>query len=943
MKPLPKDLHNLGDTRLTELESHLEGLNVNPEFRPYLIKMLACSDFIFQTCQRYPQISSYFLTLPTLSELSESPKFDHQDYENLPEIEITKALRIYRHWIMSVLAARDFFELQPIEKTMHQLSDLADEFYFIARSWVKQSLQPRWGCAINEVGEEVELIALGMGKLGGGELNFSSDIDLIFCYSEKGQTSTGRKQEDFQIYFTKLAQKIIQLLDNVTADGRVYRVDMRLRPFGDSGPLVSSFDAIEDYYQDQGRDWERYALLKARPLGKEKCSELELLQQQQLMQTLQPFVYRRYIDFSVIDSLRKMKRQIRQEVKRRNLQLNIKLGEGGIREAEFIVQALQMLRGGKSPELQTPSLLKSLPELNKLNVFTESEAELLKASYLWLRQCEQYLQAFADQQTQTLPENALDKQRLCYLFSCTDWTHFIQEYEQQCSIIHQLFNDVIGETEESKESSSEAEQLWFSLWLNGDIEEINSQHKPLGEYAIELKSELLKSVSGARGQEKLDVLMPLLLHEFASQQTQLADVESVIKLIKRIASRTTYLELLVENSGARNHLVKLMSSCHFIGQQLTKFPLLLDMLIDPKLLYSPAQITDYLPELRRQLLRVEPDDLELQMEVLRQFKLSNQLAISACDVEGVLDLMQVSDHLTALAEACLQQSVDLAWQQMVQRYGYPEGADADNKNFGVIGYGKLGGYELGYGSDLDIVFIHSCNSSKATSGNKAIDSRQFYLKLSQRIMHLFTTRTLSGELYEVDTRLRPSGASGLLAINIETFADYQHKEAWTWEHQALVRSRYILGDESLHERFAQIRAEILSKPREVKTLVKDIVDMRVKMFDNLAKESDGQFDLKQSRGGIADIEFISQYLVLANSGQHSALLSYPDNVRILKMAAAEKLISEQVQLDLTDAYINYRRQYHLASLNGESKTASVQDVEKNSRRVRDIWQQIFTQ
>jgi glutamate-ammonia-ligase adenylyltransferase len=715
---------------------------------------------------------------------------------------------------------------------------------------------------------------------------------------------------------------------------------MRLRPFGDSGPLVSSFDALEDYYQDQGREWERYALLKARPLGiVTDITNSEQSQQQLLMQMLKPFVYRRYIDYSVIDALRKMKRQIQQEVKRRNLTLNIKLGEGGIREAEFIVQALQMLRGGKDAQLQKQSLLKTLPELVNLSLFSAEESEQLKTSYLWLRKCEQYLQAFSDEQTQTLPQDELQQQALITLFELVSWSAFLDTFKQHSKKINNVFINVIGET--SQDSNQQEDHLiskWKDIWLHSNEQ---SEDEPDILLVKQLNKDLANSVSGGRGQDKLDLLMPLLFTECESQNIPLTQATAVFNLVKKIASRTTYLELLVENQGARTQLVKLVTSCHFIGKELTKFPLLLDLLIDPKLLYSPAELTSYHSDLRRNLLRVESDDLELQMEVLRQFKLSSQLAIAACDVQGVMNLMQVSDHLTELASVCLHFSVEIAWTQMVAKYGYPVGSSVENKNFGVIGYGKLGGYELGYGSDLDIVFVHDCETSQPTDGKKPIDSRQFYLKLAQRIMHIFTTRTLSGELYEVDTRLRPSGASGLLAINIETFDEYQKTEAWTWEHQALVRSRFILGDEHLGKRFNQIRNDILTTPRDTNNLKQEVASMRVKMFDNLSKEKEGLFDLKQSRGGIADIEFISQLLVLSKSVEYPELANIPDNVRVLHLASKLGLISDSDHKMLVAAYIQYRELYHIASLNAGETLVKLDEINKSKNNVINIWKKMF--
>lgn len=941
---LPQELSSQAELRLQTLLEKWPDVNATKVGTQVTLTLLGLSEFIFQTCQRYQNVTEYFLTLNNETELLTEIAFIEQESLLLDEVSFLQKLRSFRHFVMSVYAARDFLKLQSIESTMTNLSNLADQFYLLVREWVKQQMSARSGLALDQQGNEIALIALGMGKLGGGELNFSSDIDLIFAYAEKGETSTGRRSEDFQIYFTKMAQKIIQLLDSVTADGRVFRVDMRLRPFGDSGPLVSSFDALEDYYQDQGREWERYALLKARPLGLTSAiTDTEHTQQQLLLQVLKPFVYRRYIDYSVIDALRKMKLQIQQEVKRRNLKLNIKLGEGGIREAEFIVQALQMLRGGKDPQLQKHSLLKTLPELVALSVFTVEESEQLKTSYLWLRQCEQYLQAFADEQTQTLPQDELKQLALITLFKLDSWSAFLEAFKQHSQKINHVFINVIGETpQDSNQQEDHLISKWRDIWLHDDepFDELPDDDADI-ILIQQLKKDLANSVSGSRGQDKLDLLMPLLFAECESQNIKLDQATAVFNLVKKIASRTTYLELLDENQGARTQLVKLVTSCHFIGKELTKFPLLLDLLIDPKLLYSPAELTSYHSDLRRSLLRVEPDDLELQMEVLRQFKLSTQLAIAACDVQGVMNLMQVSDHLTELASVCLNFAVEIAWAQMIAKYGYPVGSSFEHKNFGVIGYGKLGGYELGYGSDLDIVFVHNCDSSQPTDGNKPIDSRQFYLKLSQRVMHIFTTRTLSGELYEVDTRLRPSGASGLLAINIETFAEYQQTEAWTWEHQALVRSRFILGDDPLNERFNQIRHDILTKQRDADLLKKDIASMRVKMFDNLNKEKEGFFDLKQSRGGIADIEFISQFLVLSKSCQYPELAQLPDNIRILQQASKLNLISESDNKELVDAYILYRRLYHTASLNGDEKLSRLNEIADSRDKVLNIWQSLF--
>ncbi|GAB2989207.1 bifunctional [glutamate--ammonia ligase]-adenylyl-L-tyrosine phosphorylase/[glutamate--ammonia-ligase] adenylyltransferase [Psychrosphaera aestuarii] len=953
LEHLDASLRQLGERRLDELCA-LNICRVDEDNAPTLIYLLAISDFIYRNCTRYPEVlkdlanNHLNLQTPTWS-------MTEKEWQAKNEQEALKALRIHRQHIMTSIAAQHFLGQIDIKNSMRQLSYAADLFYGLARQWAEADLAPRWGLPILNNGNRVALIAMGMGKLGGYELNFSSDIDLIFCYREKGVTSGGRKQEDFQAYFTKLSQKIIHLLDTLTPDGQVFRVDMRLRPFGDSGPLVSSFAALEDYYQEQGREWERYALLKARPLAHyDFTSDEEASAQRQLINLLKPFVYRRYIDFSVIESLRTMKRQIETEVVRRNLVNNIKLGKGGIREAEFIVQALQMLRGGKEPQLQLPSFLSVLPELARIKIFTEDEANAIQTSYLWLRNCEQYLQAFDDKQTQTLPKDKTNQNRLLATLGLSDWAHLLTKVNNVTQVIHHIFGELIGETPSDQNAKSDPRsEYWQSAW-SSDPQEVEipiteSEHqvsteadsrKSLALCLNELKPDLIKAVLSSKGRDRLDLLVPHLMSECERQQTSTQQCRDILQIIKRIAARTTYLALLVEHPGALTQLVSLVSASHFIGQELKNFPLLLDQLIDPKLLYTVPKLSDYEADLRRSLLRVDEDDLELQMEILRQFKLSSQLIIAACDISQIIDLPSVSNHLTALSEAILNQVVNLSWRQMVKKYGYPDGATDMDKNFAVVGYGKLGGHELGYGSDLDVVFIHGCESSKATNGKKAIDSRQFYLKLAQRILHFFTTRTPSGILYELDTRLRPSGASGLLAININTFDDYQHNEAWTWEHQALVRARAVLGCEHLIIQFEDVRKSILKATRNKTELINDISAMRQRMFENLSKESETMFDLKQSRGGIADIEFITQYLVLQFSQKFEKLADYCDNKRLLELAAQLNLISKDDSQKLWLAYEDYRILFHQQSLNLEEKRIPHAVVQTHAHNVKCIWHRL---
>jgi glutamate-ammonia-ligase adenylyltransferase len=814
---------------------------------------------------------------------------------------------------------------------------LADELINLAYQWAWQELAPQWGQPLDSSGQVMPLLILGMGKLGGGELNFSSDIDLIFVYPHNGDTSGGRRSTENQQFYTKLGQKIILLLNQVTADGFVYRVDMRLRPFGDSGPLVLSFAAFEDYYQAQGRDWERYAMLKARILNPVAPYAAEL----QAM--LKPFVYRRYIDYSAIESLRRMKQLIEQENRRRNRVDNIKLGAGGIREVEFIIQTLQLIRGGRIPAIQQQSIFAAMQALLQEGLLDPEAEQILYHDYLWLRRVEHHLQGMDDQQTQTLPADALSQQRLVLALQASDWPTLQQQIDTAMQRIHQQFRLVIAQEEQMEpqelllgrmlwDSDQSATELAEHLdWLTPADAELLMQHLQ------QFKADSQKRQVGPRGRELLAKLLPSLLHGVEQEQAGPVVLERVLGVLRQIVSRTAYLELLFENPPALQQLIKLCGRSGWLAEHLARYPMLLDELIDPELLYQVATVADYRDRLRQQMLRVPQDDLELVMEALRQYKQAQTLRIAAADITGILPLMKVSDHLTWLAEALMDTVVELAWQQMADKYGYPAGLDAhSSKGFAVIAYGKLGGLELGYGSDLDLVFLHQCDSLAPTSGTRGIDSRQFYLKLVQRILHLCTTRTTSGLLYEVDTRLRPSGNAGLLTVHVDTYGEYLRQDAWTWEHQALARTRLIYGDAAIASRFEQIRAEILAKPRDLEALRGEVRDMRQKLREHHGVAST---EVKHKAGGIVDLEFISQFLVLGYGALYPALYQYSDNIRILDAAAACGLMSQAQAQQLQQAYQQLRSSSHRQTL--APAEVAVEDLSGAEQQVRDAWQQFM--
>ena len=921
---------------LNEL-AHQRHQELYPEqaIMPDIARLMALSDFAYRILSRFPQWAEWLLDAKEMASRQCPALFDFSQ-PVVDEKQAFHALRVYRlrYWLKVMWL--DLIEKNDISDSIAYVSELSDTLIDQAQQWAYRSCEQQSGSPKDDQGNALPMLVLGMGKLGGRELNFSSDIDLIFAYPRSVSTSGGRRSIEAQVFYTRVAQKLIAALDQTTIDGQVFRVDMRLRPFGDSGPLVMSLAAMEDYYQDQGREWERYAMLKARPIGQPNQYW------QEFYQLIRPFVYRRYIDFSVIDSLRKMKHLIAQEVRRKGLSNNIKLGAGGIREAEFIVQALQLIRGGREQPLQTPSLLQALAQLRQLEIIPTQVTDDLQQQYLRLRQVEQYLQAFDDKQTQTLPEDELSQQRLAYLLDCPDY-HTVQlNLSRLMQGVRDEFMQVIGEPPEEEFDDNESATY---AWQSGEIAQLGecpaSRCFEQWQHDLdEFKKVLAKKQAGTRGRDILDKLMPIVLAELSKQNMPPA-LARVFKVISKVVSRTAYLELLYENHGALTQLIKLCCHSAWIAEHIAKYPILLDELIDPQSLYKPLPLSAYHSEIQQAFLRIEADDIELQMETLRQFKQTQQLRIAAADATGVLDVMKVSDHLTALAEAIIAKAVAIAWSHTVARFGAPEGASEEEKGFAVIAYGKAGGLELGYNSDLDLVFVHNRDGDSYTQGEKSISSRQFYLKLAQRLMHLFNTKTLSGPLYELDTRLRPEGNSGLLAINLESFYQYQLQQAWTWEHQALVRARMVLGQQDMLERFAAIRAQILTQCRDAQKLKDDIVAMREKMRSHLDKTTATEFDLKQGRGGITDIEFLSQYLVLQHSHNFAALAQYSDNIRILQHASAAGVITEEVQQQLTKAYCFYRDTYHYQCLNGGTRYIDKTLCQQHIATVTAAWQSFF--
>lgn len=881
---------------------------------------LAFSDFVLENLQQHPDWWQAIRDQPPQpDEWQHYAAWLNQALSTVDsEASLMRELRLFRRRMLVRVAWMQALQQATTVQSLQQLSVLAEVLISRARDWVWQACCHDFGTPCNADGEAQPLLILGMGKLGGGELNFSSDIDLIFAWPENGTTRGGRRELDNAQFFTRMGQRLIKVLDQPTMDGFVYRVDMRLRPFGDSGPLVMSFAALEDYYQEQGRDWERYAMVKARLMGDDQDRwSLEL------QQMLRPFVYRRYIDFSVIQSLRNMKGMISREVRRRGLKNNIKLGAGGIRETEFIVQVFQLIRGGRERSLQLRALLPTLEAIKTLALLPAEQVDALREAYLFLRRLENLLQSLGDEQTQTLPEDALHRARLAWAMDCADWATLMTQFDSQMAAVRTIFDELIGEDTpdiDDQRELAEFQVLWQDQLEDSELAPLvpqlsDDQRLSLHQTLEAFRQDISRRTIGPRGRQALDQLMPRLLSEVCLREDAAVTLSRVTPLLLGVLTRSTYLELLTEYHGALRHLIRLCAASPMVASQLARHPLLLDELLDPATLYQPTATDAYRDELRQYLLRIPTEDEEQQLEAVRQFKQAQHLRIAAADIAGTLPVMKVSDHLTWLAEAIIDSVVRQAWTMMVQRYGRPSHLTSEHeRGFAVLGYGKLGGWELGYSSDLDLVFLHDCPADAVTDGERSIDGRQFYLRLAQRIMHLFSTRTASGILYEVDARLRPSGAAGMLVSTFDAFDDYQRNEAWTWEHQALVRARVVFGEAALGERFNAIRRAILSQSRSAEALQTEVREMREKMRTHLSNKHKGRWDIKTDAGGITDIEFIAQYLVLRYAAEQPELTRWSDNVRIFElMATYHKMAADEAEA-LTQAYVTLRDALHHRAL-----------------------------
>lgn len=847
------------------------------------------------------------------------------------EMQWMQIIRQLRARLMLRWIWQDCNGLTDVVQLTRELSDFADACVIAAKDFARPALVAKYGEPIGENGEVQDLIVLAMGKHGAQELNLSSDIDLIYAFGENGETN-GRKSIEVQQFCIFWGQKIIQLLDQVTADGFVFRIDMRLRPWGDGSALALSEAALEKYLIQHGREWERYAWIKARVITGGQVGD-------DLMKMSRPFVFRRYVDYSAFSAMREMKSMIEKEVARRNIKDDVKLGAGGIREIEFIVQVFQLIYGGSRFELQDRQCLVSLKHLKDDGLISQQAHDELHAAYLFLRRVEHAIQALQDQQTQMLPQDENLRERLMVALSFASWDAFMQHLNALRHRVSFYFNVLIQERiEGDQEQQSQIQQVDLTAYLDKDA---------LAQVERFWESNAVQRLPST-AHKRLEEFWPYLLQAIIAAEHPQVALLRLIPLIESILRRSVYIVMLMENRGALQRLVKMADISAWICEELMRYPVLLDEFLSMD--FELPQRADLEHALRQQLLRIELDQVEDLMRVLRLFKKSNVLAVAASDVLAETPLMRVSDVLTDIAEITVNTALNLAYQMVAKRHGYPldlegERCSVDRLGFSVIGYGKVGGIELGYGSDLDLVFLHQYQEQAETDGTKPIYGLDFAIRVAQKFMSLMTTQTLDGRVYEVDTRLRPNGDAGILVSSLKSFEQYQLQHAWLWEHQALVRARSIAGDQQLSQAFEDLRIRILTQPREEAYVRSEVIKMRQKMKDHLGSSHDqkkhGIFHLKQDAGGIVDIEFMAQYAVLAWSGSNSDLAHYSDNVRILQDAANSGCLSREDADALTQAYLRERATSHRLALANLSLQVDAKQWIDTRKVVCTLWQRLI--
>jgi len=860
------------------------------------------------------------------------------DGEKIDLDQVKRVLRQYRHRKLVEIIYLDTVLQQSLQATLVQQSELADQLILAALDISQRQLSAKHGQPLEANGDAMSLNIITMGKLGGRELNFSSDIDLICSYESDGEL-TGYGQLSHQEYFTRVVRLLNQLLGEITADSFVYRVDLRLRPWGESGPLVLSHSALEHYYQLHGREWEQYAMVKARIVSGSDAST------ESLANLLKPFIYRKYLDYRVFDGLATLKAKIDAQAKSRGMRVNLKLGQGGIREIEFFVQAFQILRGGRNHRLQCSGIFAAFEALQQHKIVDLPSLQKLRDAYCFLRLLENRVQMFEDQQTHDLPDNSLQQQRIAVTMGFADWEAILSQLQQHRQQVSACFNDLFKQADNPRPeiiiddsfSDSGDDQHWDFIDSSG-IEGSEAISHSLNRF---IKSRAWGYMS-TRARQRFGLLLPGLIEALRISKLPATLFDRLLRLFSSIAGRSVYFELLFQNQALLARLASLFDRSEWIADEVSQYPMLLENLIHSgdRDRFDKATL---LQRLQQQLATIE-GDTELELDSLRLFKREQTLVIASAELAQEIDADQVSHYLCDLAEVVLESVYQLANRALQQQYGTAECSEAGERRpaqLAIIGYGKLGGYEMHYQSDLDLIFLHdSSGEQQHTNGAKVVENSVFFARLAQKIISMTSVLTASGKLYEIDSRLRPEGSSGLLVSSCAAYLRYQLEKAWTWEHQALVRARLVAGSSRLKPEFERIRTQVLRLPRDDQPLRREIVDMRERMYQSKRPAEGERVDLKQSRGGMVDIEFMVQYWVLSQANNIDSDCLYSDNISLLKALFRQNLITGS-QSQLVEIYQIYHRLLHESVLQNQSGEVDAELIAEQFAQVINCWNDCF--
>ena len=918
------------------ITDYLESREFAADSAEKIEQLAIASRYALAQLQRNPSWIDDLLKLEHLQLASTIIEFPEGEKIDLDQVKRT--LRQYRHRKLVEIIYLDTVLEQPLQATLLQQSDLADQLILSALDVCQRQLSAKHGQPLEASGAPMALNVITMGKLGGRELNFSSDIDLICSYDSDGELS-GYGQLTHQEYFSRVVRMLNQLLGETTGDGFVYRVDLRLRPWGDSGPIVLSHSALEHYYQLHGREWEQYAMVKARVISGSDTSR------KSLAEMLRPFVYRKYLDYRVFEGLATLKAKIDTQAKARGMRVNLKLGQGGIREIEFFVQAFQILRGGRNHRLQCSGIFHGFEALEQFEIVETETLQRLHRAYCFLRLLENRIQMFDDQQTHNLPDNTRQQQRIAATMGFGDWDNVVAQLQQHRQQVGSCFSELFQQDEnappeviidDSFPEGSE-DQHWDFI-DNSGIDGAQDITESLNRF---VKSRSWGYMS-ARARQRFSLLLPALIEALRISQQPAILFARLLRLFASIAGRSVYFELLFQNKALLKRLASLFDRSEWIADEVSQYPMLLENLIQSGD-HERFDKAILLQRLQQQLATIA-GDTELELDTLRLFKREQTLVIASAELAQEIDADQVSHYLCDLAEVVLEAVYQLSTQALQQQYGKPEcGAAGERRaaELAIIGYGKLGGYEMHYQSDLDLIFLHdSSGEQQHTDGVKTIENSVYFARLAQKIISMTSVLTASGKLYEIDSRLRPEGASGLLVSSSAAYLRYQLEKAWTWEHQALVRARLVAGSVTLKPDFERLRKQVLCLPRDDATLRNDIIDMRERMYQSKRPAEGERVDLKQSRGGMVDIEFMVQYWVLAKANSIGSDCLYSDNISLLKALFRRDLITSS-QSRLVEIYQSYHRLLHESVLQNQSAEIDAELIAEQLAHVKNCWNDCF--